>query len=499
MDFAQYTDAQGVKSVLSLEASSLTDNSACLYQPNTWDFGAPLALGQASQLDRRFSWAAGEERLFVVRASQLNAIYRDPGTGVYSNELVSSPAGQFVEYFKNHVFIMNIIGASNRVQWSAQAQYNDWQTTQTHGGFLDLYDGTVEEITNGKILGDRLVVYRKSSITDMVATGDDTQPFLPEGRIYGIGCLAPWTLVNVGQYHFFLGNDFNVYSWDGINLNPIGTPIHSYVRQLYDPSSTSTWITTPFAASFMSFKEYWLVISQQGSNQYVALIYDYLRETWTRDVFTNLYSIFEQALPGPTASAGYNGTGYPTLYPVLMGGMDNNYFMIDERIDGGRYRRPTDGGLDMFVDTPDMYYSQDKMQNATLERVMVSEGMPRAGGEPAFQLQVSIDRGNNFVLSNDVQPKDTHWGFEFTDMNITSNVRRYRFNYPKERGAAFPSLRSYTDVYVPSGEFFPVERPTGTQLGYIPPTGVDTRKAGVIVGEDAPIPPAIRRPDSENV
>ena len=498
MDFAQYTDAGGVKSVLSLEASSLTDNSACLYDPNAISFGAPVGL-QNAQLDRRFSWAAGEERLLVVRASPLNAIYRNPGTGVFTNEAVASPAALFVEYFKNHTVLMNIIGNSNRIQWSALAQYNDWATTTGHGGFLDLYDGTVEEITNGKILADRLVVYRKSSITDIVATGDPENPFLPEGRVYGLGCLAPWTLVNLGQSHVFLANDFNVYTWDGVNLNPIGTPIHSYIRQLYDPSTMNSWITTPFAAAFVSYKEYWLVLSQLGSGQYVALIYDYLRDTWTRDVFTNLYSIFEQSLPGATTTAGYNGTGYPASYPVLMTGMNHDYLMIDERIDGGRYTRPADGGIDMFVDTPDMYYDEKAMQNATLERVMVSEGAPRSTGEPAFQLEVSIDRGNTFATSQDVQPLDVHWGFEFSDLNITSNVRRYRFNYPKERGAAAPTLRAYTEVYVPSGEFFPVNRPIGTFLNYIPPTGVDTRKDGVIVGEDAVVPPTVRRHNPKDI
>src|SRR5215467_3314337 len=72
MDFAQYTDAAGVKSVLSLEASTATDNTARLYNSTTCKFGSPLALPYASQANVRFSWAAGEERLLVVRASQLH-------------------------------------------------------------------------------------------------------------------------------------------------------------------------------------------------------------------------------------------------------------------------------------------------------------------------------------------------------------------------------------------------------------------------------------------
>lgn len=489
MDFARHTDAAGVQTIFGLEASNLADGAAVPYNPATRTFGTSLVLPQPAQLNRRFNWTQGEEQLLVVRGSKINAIHS--AAGVFSVEAVDSPVGQFIEYFKNHVMLTNIQGNANRIQWSARAQYNDWATTTGHGGFLDLYDGVVEEITNAKILGDRFVVYRNSSITDIAATGDDTNPFLPEGRVYGIGCMAPWTLVNVGQFHIFLGNDYNMYAWDGVNLNPIGTPIHSYIRQLYDSAMLSNWTTTPFAAAFMSFKEYWLVISQQGSSQYVVLIYDYLRDTWSRDVFSNLYALFEQMLPGAVGTAGYNPVGFPLNYPTLMGSMNNDYFMIDERIDGNRYGRPADGGIDMWVDTPDMFYSKETLENATLQRVMVSEGQPHSPTEPAYQLQVSIDRGNTFPVAKDIQPLDTHWGFEFVDENITSNVRRYRFMYLKERGASFPNLRAYSEIYVPAGEFFATDRPIGATLVDVLPTGVDTRQAGALVGENEAVPSGV--------
>jgi len=249
----------------------------------------------------------------------------------------------------------------------------------------------------------------------------------------------------------------------------------------------------------MGYKEYWLAI--YVNNQTFILIYDYLRDTWTRDFIpgVGLTALYEQLLTG-TGGPGYSQIGYPSLYPCLMAARGTTYYVIDERIDGDRLNRSTDGGTDMFVDTPDMYYdAKSHLQNSTLERVMVSEGMPRSSGEPAFQLQVSIDRGNNFATSQNIQPTDVHWGFEFSDLNITSNVRRYRFNYPKERGAGAPSLRGYTDVHIPSGEFFPVNRPIGTQLSNVPPTGVDTRQVRIPVGEDEVVSPAVRRPDSEDI
>lgn len=476
MDFALHTDIAGNKTVFSLEATDLNMSFAGRYNATTHQLAASTPLGIISTRDRRFSWCQGEERLFICRASNIAAI-KATSPGVFAIEQLNSPQGMFLEYFQNRVFMMNHINVGNRVQWSARANYADWTQGIGRSGWLDLYDGTVESITGGRVLNDRLVVYRTSSITDLVSTGDDTAPFLPQGRSYGIGCQAPWTLATAGQFHVFMANDYNIYVWDGTKLTAIGTPIHSYLRQILDVGDAGVWTNIPFGAMFMGFKEYHLAIPQWQTNQVIVLIYDYLRDTWTRDVFTSLRALYEFWQTGLAGSPGYDATGYPSVYPVLMASRDKDFFIIDERIDGDRLSRPVDGGLEMFVDTPDMYYDKNLLQNATLERVMIAQGWPRIPVAMTWLLEVSIDRGQSFLPSFQVSPRQSYWGFEFVDTNITSHVRRYRFRYPVESGAGRPSWRGYTELYVPSGEFFPVERPTGTQLervgAELPPTGVE--------------------------
>jgi len=460
MDFALHNDISGVRTVLALSANALNDNDASPYNATTHQLGTAIALPPVSQLSRRFSWSQGEERTFIVRASTVTAI-KATSPGVFTTEVLTSPAALFTEYFNNRVFLMNLIGVSNRIQWSARANYSDWTQGLGRSGWLDLYDGTVENITGGRVLNDRLVVYRNSSITDIVGTGDDTAPFLPQGRSYGVGCQAAWTLQSAGQFHIFLGNDFNVYVWDGTKLTAIGTPVHTYIRQIMDQGDMSSWVNIPFAGLFMGFKEYHLVIPQWQSTQCVVLIYDYLRDTWTRDVFTSLRSLYEFWQTGLVGSPGYDGAGFPSVYPVLLASRDKDFFVIDERIDGDRLSRPADGGLEMFMDTPDMYYDQNQIHNATLERVMVAQAWPRIPVAMTWLLEISVDRGQSFPLSLPVTPKQTHWGYEFIDTNVTSHVRRYRFRYPVESGAGRPSWRGYSEIYVPSGEFFPSEREIG--------------------------------------
>jgi hypothetical protein len=363
-----------------------------------------------------------------------------------------------------------------RVQWAARADYTDWAVGQdaqglTHGGWLDLYDGpVVEGLMGGRVLADRLVVYRKSSITDIVSTGDDTTPFLPEGRSYGIGCLAPYTLQSVGQFHIFMANDYNVYIWDGSKLTPVGTPIHNYLRQALGNTPLDRAPNCIYGALFPAYKEYWLVIPASVDptlpmgETTVVLIYDYLRDTWSRDAIKGLTGIYEITSLGKTSDPGFSGTNFPPSYPVLYAANNQDYFQIDERVDGNRYERPSDGGVEMFVDTPDLYFDpQSGLLNSTLSRVMVSQTLPTTNVVP-YNVEVSLDRGNNFPVAIQVTPDPQHWGYEFVDLNLTGNIRRYRFHYQATNGAGRPSWRSYTETSLPAGEFFPVQRPVGTTL-----------------------------------
>jgi hypothetical protein len=511
MDFAVHTDAKGSETVFGLGWTG-TQHAARPYDPDTRQFTVAQQLICPDHYSDfvRFSWAQGEERLFIVNSSRVSAI-NVTSPGVFTVEDLSSPPGVLVQYFNNRLFLLNTKDVANRVQWTGRANYTDWLTTTGHGGFLDLYDGVVESITGGQILGNRLVVYRKSSITDMVPTGDDTNPFLPEGRAYGIGCMAPWSLASLGQFHIFLANDFNVYMWDGSKLSAIGTPIHNYIRQLYDPERSTLWSSHPFAVPFVAFKEYWLGMYDFLNNQIVVLIYDYQRDTWTRDVFpSSLHGMLERTLVGAEGTAGYDRAGYPVRWPCLMAASDRDYFMVDERVDGDRLLNPETGAMEMFVQTPDFYYGQDALQNGTMQRALVTQGTPRSPSDPRYNFDLSIDRGNSWIESTQIVPIDQHWGFEFLEFNVTSNIYRWRFrcvapiptwlgakwnvgvwntdnwatrSYTVAEAAGRPSWRSYTSVYVPSGEFFPIERPVGSGNGAdrrpigrsVSPTGIEGR------------------------
>lgn len=473
LDFFRYTNAVGNVGLGTLEAGGAGTNYMAPYNSSTRTFGSEIALPyQWGGASGRFSWSGGEDRVFVARNSQVGAINYN-GTS-WSVETLSSPQGRFVEYFSNRVFLMNLYGAGMRVQWSKRAQYNDWTVGTGAGGWLDLFDGTeVEALTGGKILNDRLVVYRKSSIVDIVSTGDDVTPFLPQGRVYGIGCMAPFTLRSVGQFHIFLANDYNVYIWDGVKLTAIGSQIHNYIRQALDSTKIEWGDDAIFAATFMGYKEYWLVIPSSITGEgTVILIYDYQRDTWTRDVLPNLTALYEAFERGAVGTAGYSEVGYPTLFPVLFAGQGGNFFMIDERVDGDRLGRPADGGMEMFWDTPELYFHESTKLNGTIEGVMITQARTTTPTAPVYYVDVALHHG----LDNESFPiaaADYHGSHEFVDCNLTSNVYRLRFRYPATSGASKPTIRGYTVTHVPSGEFFRPERLPTHLTRDLPPTGIE--------------------------
>lgn len=504
LDYFIFVNATGTVAFGALEAQPGTVNSwVAGYDGPTKILGPEVAITPAhsSIPNGRFSWAGGEDRVFVVRNSKVTAlnVSMSGTTSSYTPTTLGSPDGcRFVEYFANRVFTMNQLGGMMRVQWSARANYSDWAVAAGRGGWIDLYDGNTEPLTGGKVLNDRIVIYRNSSITDLVQTGDDTSPFLPQGRVYGIGLMAPFSLASAGQFHIFLANDYNVYVWDGIKLNPIGSSVHNYIRQALNMQFLDYNHLSVFASMFFGYKEYWLVIPQLDNN-HVVLIYDYQRDTWTRDVITNVTALFGTKMKGAYNTAGWDPTAPNEIGPCVMGGRNADFFLLDERIDGDRLNRPADGGMDMWVDTPDMYFDPTHMQNATIERVAVTQDWPVAASDPRYHLQISLDRARTFY-DFPIDPKQLKWGFEKGDVNLTGNVRRYRLRTNASDAAAVkPTWRVLSEIYVPSGEFFPEDRPIGPApladirepRAEFPTSSVDEAEAGAPVGPDEPVSPGV--------
>lgn len=255
----------------------------------------------------RFGVAIGENKIFVTRDGMGHIQYWDGNTANPMVRLATStavtgfpgaglivPEARYLEYFSTRVWegftVFNSADASTRLQFSVVGNSGNWDTTTT-GGFLDLTTSATgeeqaEPLTGMRGLAGRLVFYKRRSIGEVTPTGISTPQFTSEVRIRGQGCAAPYTLANAGHSHFFLGDD-NVYAWDGVQLRTIGDPIQKDLLGIIDNNQLLNY----FGSLDHSRQEYYLVLSSG-----ITFVYDYLRDTWTSDVYPSTATVFLSAL-----------------------------------------------------------------------------------------------------------------------------------------------------------------------------------------------------------
>jgi hypothetical protein len=129
----------------------------------------------------------------------------------------SPPTGRYIAVIREFLVMGNIVGAQNRVQWSASNNSESWTTGTNEANQQDLYDGgVVLGIVGGEIgyiLMERQIV-RMVRVPSPITFQFDV---VEQSR----GLLAPYCVAPIGGGIFFLGQD-GFYYFDGTNSTPIG-------------------------------------------------------------------------------------------------------------------------------------------------------------------------------------------------------------------------------------------------------------------------------------
>lgn len=426
---------------------------------------------------RKWSWASGEDHLFFNRGDT-DSILQWDGNPANQFDLVSNVAGfepvdgavgvmssaRHLEYFAERLVLANVIESgttfSNRLRWSQRADFRKWDSTLGLGaGFLDIPTEHSLPIIGMKALGDRLAVYSKKSIIDVVETGQIDPVFVYKVRSRGLGLGAPYTIGKANQTHYFLGNDFNVWSWDGIQLQPIGDPVWQEIQALVHLDTIEEY----FGFFAQRRNEYWLVLSDVSRGTFEAFIYDQRAGAWSRDSFPSLTAADEiEALTDPIAWEDLVGTwedqtltweafGGGVLPSVIVGGRaDGSTMVVDEAF---AYDYFAIGSIiDCVLETEDHYVPEEEgpiWKNQEILRVVLVFNPDSAGGNP-IEVGISFDQGRTWT-TKDVALDTT--GYAYVDFVLTGRVVRYRFR-EKDNNVQF-RYRGYGYQYVVSGDATP--------------------------------------------
>jgi hypothetical protein len=173
----------------------------------------------------------------------------------------------------------------SRVRWPMIGKLETW--TGTGSGFADLID-TGDINVRAALLSNTLIVYQKHSTWQLRYVGGTTV-FTPDILLPNIGLLAWNLLISTESVHYFVGNDYNIYSYrSGSYIEDIGKPIANMFKD--DLDATKAYRCRAIIGPQQ--KEVWFLIVEVGG-QYATRGYKYNIQTgaWTVRDFDHAYSI----------------------------------------------------------------------------------------------------------------------------------------------------------------------------------------------------------------
>lgn len=453
--FGRYPTVVGDEWILLLMESRLFKyGTSAPATPRAWSEIAPTSTA-ISPAPRKWSSISAEDKFFFTNGGD---IFRwpdgiDPVTGTYdslTDIATGAPNAKFLEYYNDRLLAAYTGEGSNtfpyRVRWTINANHLDW--TGTGSGFIDLLEESQEPITGIRGLGDRCVVYKEHAIIDLIRTGILNPVFEQQVRVRGLGTKYPYTIASNGVNHFFLGSDGRIYLWDGIQPVHISEDIDEEVRALVDAADSELY----FGMCSIDRGEYWLVFGPSD-----VFVFDYLRNSWTRDSFPNIITLTEVddaatsytwlTIPGTWEQQTQTwdqlrGVQFTTIWA---GRTDGGVFRVDDQFVDDYY---SEGSIiDRNVETPDFYLSDDPMEQVTLQRVMLIYDYINA---TPFEFAYSFDRGRTWQ-TREITPNQ--YGFSVVDINDSGNIVRFRFRENNATGQF--RWKSYVPEWLTAGPFLP--------------------------------------------
>jgi len=214
-----------------------------------------------------------------------------------TSDLTCPYKAKYMKVYKNKLILAYTTESGEtcpqRVRWSNEGDPESWDAND----YIDIVEGS-DYITGLEVLGDYLVVFTSRNIHILSHTAGSFPS--REEMVAGSadkGCVAPFSIANIGGGIIYLG-DNGVYLFNGgisknITENTIKDIITSldvgYRKYAYGkilPALHQYWLSVPYYSGDISYTN--------GQNNCV-LIYDYLKGNWTiRDMKAKVFSRVQQ-------------------------------------------------------------------------------------------------------------------------------------------------------------------------------------------------------------
>lgn len=336
----------------------------------------------------------------------------------------SPPKAKKLVAFKNHLHLLDttegIFRTPQRDRWSDTGNPEEWENG--NASYQDLTGA--DWIANAMpFKGDYLAVFKERSVMVAYATGD-SDIFQFDSKVSGTGLAAPNTIESLGDEIIFLGWD-DVYVFNGIDYEPIGTPIQRELFKTMNPEE----IGRCFGVIVEEQKEYWLFVpSTTSTYPDMAWVFNYNLNKWTRHTFAHKitsfgYYFLESNLTWNDVAGGWQDQTFRwddrnilATAPTTLFGDSNGYIYKYDRLtnnDDGKV-------VDAFFDTKDFNFTQLTSRQRILRIDTYYTGQ-------SLGVSYSIDKGVTWTLIGTL-PRSTNMETpRRLFMRLDCNQVRFRF------------------------------------------------------------------------
>lgn len=356
------------------------------------------------------------------------------GTGNITTMLGSPPKTKYFEVYKNYLF--NLYTVESGTAYPRRARYSALGNGESYPAeyFID-FKKTTDAIVGGKALRDSLCIFKEKSISIVNLVGGALIFNTRENYIEGRGalshrCIQRW---NKGpEVLYFIGSDFEIYSFDLVTLYPLSASIKGVLQSL-DPGYLR-WIQGVKSEEYD--KILWSIPRRGLEGCYDILVYDLkLGNWWIKEGYPISITSMAIAKRGSSitwdnlpydswdtfeVAGGWDTIGSSEEDPVILLGSNDGYvrnFAAGEDDDG------TD--IASYYMYPFDNLNGDDEQIKLLTKIFIETANDAAGSIRVRVFTsdndtdpVALDDDGNTYKEVDLQPTNGNRQFQVTEIDV---------------------------------------------------------------------------------
>ena len=232
----------------------------------------------------RWTWATVDDKFCFTNGSTNVQSWAGSGYAADLNASVAIKARYCIEY-ANRLFIADYGTTRDpyMVGWSKEGDPTDW--TDSTAGSLAMLE-TEDYITGLGKSGGNLLIYKRDNIHIYGRSGIATSPIesAPGNQVRGIGCVAPYSIVEVLGTNAFLGRD-DFYFMEGDTPAHIGKELvrYDFFNQVSESELENVWGFVNTVAN----EVVWMATTTSGQRGFA---WNYINKEWS------VYSFFNEIM-----------------------------------------------------------------------------------------------------------------------------------------------------------------------------------------------------------